>query len=129
MKRLEIICYVIGVVQIILGALYLFAPSWFLDWQGLTVPAENIHYPLAMFAARLLVYGAGMFAIAREPLQNQFWLDGMIAIQGIDLAAGIYFTSQGIINLSVSGFPMFNAALITTLLLWFRPKGFALNRT
>lgn len=129
MKKFKIVCYVIGAVQIVLGVLYLLTPSWFISWQGLTVPAENIHYPLAMFAARLLVYGAGMFAIAHKPQQNKFWLDGMIGIQLIDLIAGIYYTSQGIISLAISGFPMFNATLIIVLLLWMRPEDIAPNKT
>ena len=57
MKKLEIVCYAVGVAQLTLGGLYLFAPAYFIAWQGLTVPAADIHYPLVMLAARFFVYG------------------------------------------------------------------------
>ncbi len=120
MTKLKVFCVIVGVAQIVLGLLYLFAPSFFLNWQGLSPPAENIHYPLAMLAARFLVYGFGMFIIARNPAENKFWIDGMIAIQAIDLGAGAYYTAMNSVGIQVSGFPMFNAALIIAAFLWLR---------
>ncbi len=120
MTTLKFFSVIVGIAQIILGLLYLFAPAFFLNWQGLTLPPENMHYPLAMLAARFIVYGFGMFVIARNPAQNKFWIDGMIAIQAIDLAAGAYYTAVNIVGIQVSGFPMFNAALIIAAFLWLR---------
>lgn len=120
MRILIWVCRIVGLVQIILGLLYLFAPAAFLAWQGIAVPTADMNYPLAMFAARLLVYGAGMFVIARDPARHSFWIDGMIAIQLIDLAAGFFYTANGAVGLEVSGFPMFNATLIIVLLGWLR---------
>ena len=67
MTPIRIIASVIGISQLALGALYLFAPLWFIAWQGLTPMAPDGAYPLGMLAARFLVYGAGMFLIARAP--------------------------------------------------------------
>jgi len=120
MKKLKIVCYIIGISQIVLSGLYLFAPSFFIEWQGLNVPEQDMNYPLAMFAARLLVYGVGMFVIARQPEENRFWLDGMIAIQVIDLVAGIFYTTVGIVSFESSSVPMFNAALFIALMVTFR---------
>ena len=118
MTKLKIVCYVIGVSQLALGGLYLFAPGWFINWQNLTAIAPDHAYPLAMLAARFLVYGVGMFVIARNFEQNRFWLNGMIAIQAIDLLAGLFYTATGIVNIADAGIPMFNAALFIVLMIW-----------
>jgi len=46
-----------------------------------------------------------MFYIARAPLQNMFWLYGMVAIQAIDLAGGLYYTGTGIVDIAHSVLP------------------------
>lgn len=120
MKKLEIVCYVIGVSQLALGGLYLFAPAFFIAWQGLGPITQDIGYPLAMLAWRFLIYGVGMFVIARNPLKNAFWLDGMIAIQLIDLAAGIFYVTTGVVPFTAAMVPMFNATLFTVLMFWVR---------
>lgn len=122
MTKLKVVCYLIGISQLVLGALYLFAAGWFIGWQGLTVPATDINYPLGMLAGRFIVYGVGMFVIAQTPRQSRFWLDGMIAIQAIDLAVGLFYTATGVVTLAESGIAMFDATLFIGLLLWVRPE-------
>ena len=106
------LCYVIGVAQLALGAIYLFMPQSFIAWQGLSVIGADIGFPLSMLAGRFIVYGVGMFVIAQDPAKNRFWLYGMIAIQAFDLAGGLYYTFSGIVALEHSAFPMFNATWI-----------------
>ena len=120
MKKLQYVCYLVGISQIVLGGLYLFAPSFFIGWQGLSIPAQEMNYPLAMLAARFLVYGVGMFVIARQPSENRFWLNGMIVIQVIDLAAGIFYTTIGVVSFESSMVPMVNASLFIVLMAIFR---------
>ncbi len=120
--KLRVLLRVIGVVQLILGALYLFVPMQFLALMGHSVPAADVAYPLGMLAARFLAYGVGMFYIARAPEKERFWIDNMIFIQAVDLAVGIYYTATGVISLGLSGFPMFNATLFILLLTLWRPK-------
>ncbi len=117
MKILKFAPYLIGVSQLILGALYLFMPLGFLAMQGHSPVEPDIGYPLSMLAARFLVYGVGMFYIARAPLQNMFWLYGMVAIQAIDLAGGLYYTSTGIVALADAGVAMFNATFFIVIML------------
>lgn len=120
MKKFQIVCYIIGVSQLALGLLYLFVPGIFMNWQGLNVPPADTSYPLAMLAGRFLVYGVGMFVIARQPATNKFWFDGMIAIQAIDLAAGLFYTLTGVVPIAVSGIALFDAALFIALMVWVR---------
>lgn len=104
--------YLIGVIQIALGFVYLLAPQWFIAWQGLSPIGADIGYPLSMLAGRFLVYGAGMFVIATDPVRHRFWLLGMVAIQAIDLVGGLFYTLTGVVALEHSAFPMFNATWI-----------------
>ena len=80
------------------------------------------HYPFGMLAARFLAYGVGMFVIAGNPSKHEFWIRNMVFVQVVDLAVGIFYTLNGTISLSLSGFPMFNATLIAALLWIWRPK-------
>lgn len=122
MKKLKVLLRLIGVVQIVLGLFYLFAPLNFLAMQGLSMPKADVAYPLGMLAARFLAYGIGMFFIANAPEKNLFWINNMILIQALDLAAGIFYTATGVVALAHSGFPMFNASLFIILLTLWRPK-------
>ena len=117
MKILKYTPYLIGLSQLILGALYLFMPLGFLAMQGHSPVEPDIGYPLSMLAARFLVYGIGMFYIARAPLQNMVWLYGMVGIQAIDLAGGLYYTGTGVVEIANSGVAMFNAAFFIVIML------------
>ena len=125
MKKLSVLLAVIGVVQLVLGLLYLFLPTQFLAMMGHSGPEADIAYPLGMLAARFLAYGIGMFFIARVPEKHLFWINNMIFIQVVDLAVGVFYTATGIIGLQLSGFPMFNATLFIILLTLWRPKAAA----
>lgn len=108
---------VIGFIQIVLGLLYLFAPAWLLGAMGHSLPEPDIHYPLAMLAARFLGVGFALLVFGRRPSLARSWMQTILSIQMIDLAAGLYFTLQGDVPLHLSGFPMFNAIWMI-LLLW-----------
>ncbi len=118
MPLLRPVAYVIGLSQIVLAALYFAIPAGFFAWQGLTLPAADAGYPLAMLAARFLVYGIGMFHIARDPAGNLFWARGMVAIQVIDLMAGAAYLAAGLITPTTAILPMVNAALFALALHW-----------
>ena len=75
---------------------------------------------MLMLAARFFVYGVGMFCITRRPLRNMFWLEGMIAIQAIDLASRLFYTGTGVVALAHSGVAMFNATFFIVIMLAYR---------
>ena len=119
MKKLTILLRVVGVLQIVLGLLFLFAPAFVLTAMGHTLPEPDIFYPLAMLSARFTSYGIALIYISNEPIQNKLWIYFMILIQIIDLSAGIFYTVIGVISLELSGVAMFNASWIIILLYLF----------
>ena len=120
MKILKFALILIGISQLVLGAFHLFMPIAFLEYQGHGMLSADIGYPMGMLAARFFVYGVGMFYIARQPLKNMFWLEGMVAIQAIDLAAGLFYTGTGIVDIAHSGIAMFNATFFIVIMLAYR---------
>jgi hypothetical protein len=122
MRNLKILLRLVGAIQIILGLFYLFAPAFLLESIGHSVPQDDIFYPLAMLGARFLVFGVVIISVARDPIQHVLWITAMIFIQLIDLAAGIFYTATGAVELSDSWFPMFNATWIAALLYLWRPR-------
>lgn len=122
MKKLQIILRIIGVSQLVLGALYLFIPQTFLMMMGHATAQPDIAYPLGMLAARFIAYGIGMFYVARDPEKHRFWIDNMILIQVIDLGVGIFYIATGVIALQDAAVALFNASLFIILLTLWRPK-------
>lgn len=116
-KKVMVLLYVVGVVQLVLGLLYLLLPNAMLHWMGHSAVADDIAYPLGMLSSRFLIYGVLLLLAARSPAENRMLVLGMLWIQIVDLAVGVYYTLQGAVGISVSGFPMFNATVIA-LLLW-----------
>jgi len=119
MKKLTILLRIVGMIQIVLGLLYLFAPAFILASMGHTVPQPDIFYPLGMLASRFIAYGLAFLYISSEPMKYKLWIYVMILIQAIDLGAGIYYTLTGVVTLELSGFAMFNATWIMILLYLF----------
>lgn len=122
MKKLTILLYLVGTIQIILGAMYLVAPAFLLENIGHSVPQPDIFYPLGMLVARFIAYGIAFIYIANDPVKHVLWIKFMILIQLIDLAAGIFYTMTGVVDIADSAFPMFNATWIAILLYLWAPK-------
>lgn len=122
MKKLRILLRLIGVVQIVLGIGLLFIPLTFVGMMGLSEVPSDSAYLLGMLAARFLAYGVGMFYVAKDPIKEKFWIKNMLAIQLIDLLVGVIYTLNGTLPLSVSAFPMFNAAIFSALLALWTPR-------
>src|SRR5215813_6525673 len=103
-SALRITLGAIGVVQLILGVVFLLLPGQFASVLGLAVTPGWVPWMFAMFGARAFGFAYGMFLAMRQPEANQDWIRAMIAIQVIDWVATIYFVLQGAVTLpQVSG--------------------------
>ncbi len=122
MKKITWLLRIVGGIQIVLGVLYLFSPDYMLSSMGHSIPEADIRYPLAMLASRFIAYGLAFIYISGNPVRHRPWLYFMVLIQAIDLGAGIFYTSTGVVDIALSGFPMFNALWIGILLLLWAPR-------
>ena len=103
-SALRITLGAIGIVQLILGVVFLFMPSQFATVLGLAVIPAWVPWMFAMFGARALGFAYGMFLAMRQPEQHRAWIGSMIVVQAIDWIATIYFVLQGAVTLpQVSG--------------------------
>jgi len=116
---------IVGFIQIMLGLAYLFAPNMFLLKMGHSLPAPDLLYPLGMLSARFLAYGIGLWIISADPEKHMLWIRLMAFIQSIDLAVGVFYTVTGVVPMSLSAFPMFNAIWIGLLLAIWKPASVA----
>lgn len=112
---------VVGSIQIVLGLAYLLAPDQFLATMGHSQPAADLLYPLGMLSARFLAYGIGLWIISADPVKHILWIRLMAFIQLIDLAVGVFYTATGVVPISLSAFPMFNAIWIGLLFVFWKP--------
>lgn len=112
---------VVGSIQIILGLAYLLIPNMLLLKMGHSQPAADLLYPFGMLASRFLVYGVGLWIISSDPVKHILWVRLMAYIQFIDLVVGAFYTATGVVPLSLSAFPMFNAIWIGLLFAFWKP--------
>ncbi|MCE1237120.1 MAG: hypothetical protein LWW93_12290 [Hyphomicrobiales bacterium] len=119
MTPLRIALSAAALLQIVLGFAYGLAPQALFAWMGHSAFAPDLAYPLGMLASRFWVYGALLALAAVDPRANRRLVDGMIAIQAIDLGFGLWFTAAGVVPLGLSLPPMLNAVwILVTFLLW-----------
>jgi hypothetical protein len=72
MRFMRAMLIIIGVIQILFGALLLVAPDAFSALFHLQPAAPGwVNWILAMSAARFVGYGIGMFVAARAPWPNR----------------------------------------------------------
>lgn len=128
MRKLNTLLKIIAIIQIALGLAYLFVPGIFLHAMGHSAPLPDIYYPLGMLAARFIGYGIALLFVEKSPAQHVLWINFMILIQTIDLGVGVFYTASGVVPLSLSAFPLFNASWIIILLaLWHPGKATAIQ--
>lgn len=85
----------IGIVQLILGLVFIFAPGQFAALVGLKEAPPWAYWLFTMFGARALGFAYGMFLAMRDPQRYIVWIRAMIGIQAIDWISTIYFVATG----------------------------------
>lgn len=99
MRILKRTLIVIGIVQVLLGVVLLI-PGLMAAAVDLPEAPDWVDWLLAMFGARALGFGAGMFVAARDPGQHGAWIMTMIGVQAIDWIATISYLMTGAVTLS-----------------------------
>lgn len=122
MKLLRFTLNFIGIVQMILGVVFLLIPAQFATMFGLSAAPVWVHWLFAMFAARSLGFAYGMFLAAREPERHIHWAQAMIGVQAIDWAATIYYLLDGAVTLAQVTTAAFLPLLFIAVIIWRYPR-------
>jgi 4-hydroxybenzoate polyprenyltransferase len=91
---------VIGIVQLVLGAVFALAPAQFGATLGLAEAPPWVYWMFGMLSARSFGFAYGMFLAARDPARHIHWIQAMIGVQAVDWLATIYFVLAGAVTLA-----------------------------
>lgn len=90
---------VIGIVQIILGAVFLI-PNGFAGLLGLPDAPAWASWMLTMFSARAFGFGYGMLLASRDPRRHRSWIVAMIGVQAVDWLGTMAYVLTGTLTLA-----------------------------
>jgi len=99
MRIIRLTLIAIGVIQIVLGAVFLI-PNAFAHLMGLPDAPTWASWMLTMFAARAFGFGYGMLLAAREPKRHRSWIVAMVGVQAIDWLGTVAYLITGALTLS-----------------------------
>lgn len=99
MRILKPTLVVIGVVQLVLGVVFL-VPGLFASTMGLEEAPEWVNWLFAMLGARALGFAYGMFLASRNPRRHIAWIQAMIGIQAIDWIGTIAYLITGAVTIT-----------------------------
>ncbi len=121
-RPLQITLVFIGIVQLVLGAVFAFAPAQFGAMVGLAEAPTWTHWMFFMFSARALGFAFGMFLAARDPARHVHWIQAMIGVQAIDWLATMYFVLTGAVTLAQVSTASFLPLIFIGMLVIFYPR-------
>jgi hypothetical protein len=120
----------IGLIQALLGLVFLLAPSWFATMLGLPPAPAWTGWILAMFGARALGFAYGMWLVMRDAVRHRAWIHAMIVIQALDWIATLAVVLRGVVTLAqvstAAVLPIFFIAVLSLAVVrgrggWARP--------
>ena len=120
MKVLTLTLRLIGVVQIVLGLIFILIPEQFAQVSNLETVPPWVLWVFTMMGARFIGYGIGMFVTARNPAHNILWIDTMILIQIVDWIGTILYLLRGVVTLSQVSTAAFLPVIFVGVLLYYR---------
>jgi len=121
-KPLRIALVFIGIVQVVLGVVFAFAPAWFGAMMELAQAPAWTYWMFGMFSARALGFAYGMFLAARDPARHIHWIQAMIGVQAIDWLATMYFVLTGAVTLAQVSTASFLPLIFIGVLVIFYPR-------
>ena len=99
MRILKPTLVIIGVVQLVLGIVFL-VPGLFASTMGLEEPPDWVNWQFAMLGARFLGFAFGMFLASRDPRRHLAWIQAMIGIQAIDWVGTMAYLTTGAVTIT-----------------------------
>ncbi len=100
MRVLKATLIFIGLIQVVLGIIMIALPNGFATASGFAEAPPWVNWLLAMFGARALGFGVGMFAASRNPVKHRSWIQAMVGVQAIDWVATLAYLGAGAVTLA-----------------------------
>ncbi len=121
-RPLQITLVFIGIVQLVLGVAFAFAPVGFSTLMGLAQAPAWTYWMFGMFSARAWGFAYGMFLAARDPERHIAWIQAMIGVQAVDWLGTMYFVLTGALTLMQVSTASFLPLIFIALLVIFYPR-------
>ena len=121
-SALQITLGTIGVVQVILGLVFLLLPTQFAALLGLAVVPGWALWMFTMFSARAFGFAYGMFVAMRQPALHRSWIIAMIAVQAVDWLGTAYYLLQGAVSLPQASTASFLPIIFIAVLISRLPR-------
>ncbi|MFJ9369650.1 hypothetical protein ACIRRA_35255 [Nocardia sp. NPDC101769] len=117
------ILMVIAVSQLVLGVLFVAAPTLVHTIFQFT-PAEPgwADWLMVMMGGRFLGFAYGMFLAARDPRKHVAWINAMILVQAIDWIATMAHLATGDVRLMQVPTTAVMPVVAVAALLWLHPR-------
>lgn len=121
-KPLRIALVFIGIVQVVLGVVFAFAPAGFGAMMDLAQAPAWTYWMFGMFSARAWGFAYGMFLAARDPERHIAWIQAMIGVQIVDWLGTMYFVLTGVLTLAQVSSASFLPLIFIGMLVVFYPR-------
>ncbi|MFC9893999.1 hypothetical protein ACFVMC_09920 [Nocardia sp. NPDC127579] len=122
MRSLRVILMVIAVSQLVLGVLFLAAPTLVRNiFQFETAEPGWTDWLMVMMGGRFLGFAYGMYLAARDPSRHVAWINAMIVVQAVDWIATVIHLATGDVRLTQVPTTVVMPVVAVVVLMWLHP--------
>jgi hypothetical protein len=120
-RALKVALIAYGVIGILFGLAFIFAPLELGDMFGFERGPEYVPYILALLGACFIAPSVFIIAAARDPLQHISWVKFAILWATLAVVTGSYSIIQGYVDFSQAGVGIILDAVFAAAFLVFYP--------
>ena len=120
-KALKVTMIVWGIIGILFGLAFIFAPVQLGDMFGFEHGPESTLYLLGLLGACLIAPSVFLIAAARDPLRHIYWVKFALLGCLLSLAIALYSLVQGFVTFSQVGMDIIMFAVFAAAFLVFYP--------
>ena len=120
-RALKVTMIVWGIIGILFGLAYIFAPTQLGDMLGYEEGPEYVHAMLASLGGCFIAVSVFIILAARDPLQNISWVKFTILFSLLGLVMELYSVIRGYVDFAQAGMGIILYAIFAAAFLVFYP--------